>query len=66
MPNFPGAIAYPLLYPVLTSQTAVQDSCFITKTAEVSLVRGSTTRDYNTHLRGAASRIDRLPERPYP
>ncbi len=64
--NFPGKIAYPLLYPVLTNQTAIRDVVAVTKGREVSLPRGGTAADFNDRLRGTARRIDRIPDLPYP
>ena len=62
MPNFPGAIARPLL----TNPSAYVDAGPITKVREVSIARGGTAADYNVKLRGLEQRIDRKPKRPYP
>ena len=62
MPNFPGQIAY----PYLADRTPFVDVGQWTKAYEISIPRGGTTADYNVKLRGAETRIDELPERPYP
>ena len=61
--NFPGAKAYPF-YPL--GPTPMMDDIYRTKGREVSIPRGGTVEDYNVKLRGAETRIDRKPKRPYP
>jgi len=60
MPNFPGAIAYPLL----AGRTVMVDDGSITKNREVTIPRGGTTPDYNVKLRGSGRRIDVYPRKP--
>lgn len=62
MPNFPGAITY----PVLTGRSPMMDTTVVTKGREVSIPRGGTAADFNVRLRGSGKRVDKRPLRPYP
>lgn len=60
MPNFPGAIVYPLV-----ARTPMVDVCStLVKGREVSIPRGGNSADFNVYIRGAGQRVDRKPVKP--